>query len=160
MKAAVLYAPAPIAQRPLVIKEVPKPSPGPGEVLLRVLACGVCRTDLHILEGELPPLRTNGLVRWNSTISWSVTLTSPPTITQPAEPTHACGKETCWCECLRRSWVFPWSRYLDDAGPRSVDKLRLSHAALESWISSRVTARLAGVSHLRQWQIRTYRSCR
>ena len=62
MKAAVLYAPAPIAQRPLVIKEVPKPSPGPGEVLLRVLACGVCRTDLHILEGELPPLRTNGLI--------------------------------------------------------------------------------------------------
>ena len=62
MKAAVLYAPAPIAQRPLVIKEVPKPSPGPGKVLLRVLACGVCRTDLHILEGELPPLRTNGLI--------------------------------------------------------------------------------------------------
>ncbi|MBC5783472.1 zinc-dependent alcohol dehydrogenase family protein [Ramlibacter sp. USB13] len=35
----------------------PVPQPGPGEVLLRVRACGVCRTDLHILDGELPPHR-------------------------------------------------------------------------------------------------------
>ena len=38
--------------------ELPVPEPGPGQVLLRVLACGVCRTDLHILEGELPPHRS------------------------------------------------------------------------------------------------------
>jgi propanol-preferring alcohol dehydrogenase len=35
----------------------PVPQPGPGEVLVRVRACGVCRTDLHILDGELPPHR-------------------------------------------------------------------------------------------------------
>ncbi len=57
MLAAVLTAPQPIEQRPLVIQEVPRPEPGPGYVLLRVRACGVCRTDLHVVEGELPPLR-------------------------------------------------------------------------------------------------------
>jgi propanol-preferring alcohol dehydrogenase len=55
MKAAVLSAPAPISQSPLRIEEVPAPEPKPGHLLLRVLACGVCRTDLHIVEGELPP---------------------------------------------------------------------------------------------------------
>ncbi len=38
---------------PLQVIEVPAPIPGPGEILLRVLACGVCRTDLHIVDGEL-----------------------------------------------------------------------------------------------------------
>jgi propanol-preferring alcohol dehydrogenase len=42
---------------PLSRDEVPVPEPGEGEVLLEVLACGVCRTDLHILDGELPQLR-------------------------------------------------------------------------------------------------------
>lgn len=57
MRAAVLHKPAPINRNPLVIEELPRPQPGPGEVLLRVEACGVCRTDLHISAGELPPLR-------------------------------------------------------------------------------------------------------
>jgi len=39
--------------RPLRAADVPEPEPGPGELLLRVLACGVCRTDLHIFDGEL-----------------------------------------------------------------------------------------------------------
>jgi alcohol dehydrogenase, propanol-preferring len=56
MKAAVLTTPAPISHRPLKIEDVPTPELTPGNVLLRVLACGVCRTDLHIVEGELPPL--------------------------------------------------------------------------------------------------------
>jgi propanol-preferring alcohol dehydrogenase len=55
MKAAVLGAPQSVLARPLVIEEVPKPEMKPGHVLLRVRACGVCRTDLHIVEGELPP---------------------------------------------------------------------------------------------------------
>jgi alcohol dehydrogenase, propanol-preferring len=59
MKAAVLASPAPITDRPLRIQQVPKPEPISGEVLLRVHACGVCRTDLHIVEGELAPLRDN-----------------------------------------------------------------------------------------------------
>ncbi len=56
MKAALLSSPQSILQRPLQVAEVEKPRPGPGQVLLRVRACGVCRTDLHIVEGELPPL--------------------------------------------------------------------------------------------------------
>jgi propanol-preferring alcohol dehydrogenase len=40
--------------RPLRPAEIPAPEPGPGEVLIRVEACGVCRTDLHVLDGELP----------------------------------------------------------------------------------------------------------
>jgi propanol-preferring alcohol dehydrogenase len=55
MKAAVLASPADITTRPLRIDDVPQPTPAQGQVLLRVRACGVCRTDLHIVEGELPP---------------------------------------------------------------------------------------------------------
>jgi propanol-preferring alcohol dehydrogenase len=55
MKAAVLFTPASITQRPLHIEDVPRPPLAPGHVLLKVRACGVCRTDLHIVEGELPP---------------------------------------------------------------------------------------------------------
>lgn len=58
MRAARLRKPAPIGERPLEIGEAPKPELRSGEVLLRVRACGVCRTDLHIVEGELPPKRT------------------------------------------------------------------------------------------------------
>ena len=54
MKAAVLATPRPIAERPLQIIEVADPRVRSGHVLLRVRACGVCRTDLHIVEGELP----------------------------------------------------------------------------------------------------------
>jgi alcohol dehydrogenase, propanol-preferring len=57
MRAAVLASPARIAKRPLQVREVVRPEPRAGEVLLRVEACGVCRTDLHIVEGELPPRR-------------------------------------------------------------------------------------------------------
>ena len=58
MRAMQLAAPAPAAEAPLRLVELPVPEPAPGQVLLRVLACGVCRTDLHILEGELPPHRS------------------------------------------------------------------------------------------------------
>jgi alcohol dehydrogenase, propanol-preferring len=54
MKAAFLSAPQSILKKPLVVGEVPKPTADPERVLLRVRACGVCRTDLHIVEGELP----------------------------------------------------------------------------------------------------------
>jgi alcohol dehydrogenase, propanol-preferring len=55
VKAAVLTSPKPISERPLAVSEVAQPSPAIGHVLLRVRACGVCRTDLHIVEGELKP---------------------------------------------------------------------------------------------------------
>ena len=61
MKAAVLTSPNVILKRPLEIREVPRPQLKPGQILLRVRACGVCRTDLHIVEGELPP-RCNEII--------------------------------------------------------------------------------------------------
>ena len=57
MKAAVLNSPGSISSRPLEITQVPQPEPQAGHVLIKVRACGVCRTDLHIVEGELPPRR-------------------------------------------------------------------------------------------------------
>ncbi|HET6377481.1 MAG TPA: zinc-dependent alcohol dehydrogenase family protein [Methylocella sp.] len=42
------------AGTPLVMEELPDPVPGPGEIRIRVEACGVCRTDLHVVDGELP----------------------------------------------------------------------------------------------------------
>lgn len=57
MKAAILTLPQAVSNRPLKILEVPRPEPVEGQALLRVLACGVCRTDLHIVEGELPQRR-------------------------------------------------------------------------------------------------------
>ncbi|HKT45259.1 MAG TPA: zinc-dependent alcohol dehydrogenase family protein [Gaiellaceae bacterium] len=50
MRAMVLSAQG----RPLELRDLPVPEPGPGQVRLRVRACGVCRTDLHVVDGELP----------------------------------------------------------------------------------------------------------
>jgi len=57
-RAAVLHATGPATADRLRIEERDIPEPGDGAVLLRVAACGVCRTDLHIVEGELQPHRT------------------------------------------------------------------------------------------------------
>lgn len=57
MKACLLRTPARIEDNPLAFEECLKPEPGAQEVLVRVLVCGVCRTDLHVVEGELAPKR-------------------------------------------------------------------------------------------------------
>jgi propanol-preferring alcohol dehydrogenase len=57
MQAWIVTHPAPIRQQPLRRVELPRPEPGPGEVLVRMRVCGICRTDLHVAEGELPPRR-------------------------------------------------------------------------------------------------------
>jgi propanol-preferring alcohol dehydrogenase len=54
VKAWVVREPGPIGSRPLRLVDKPVPEPGPGEVRLKVAACGVCRTDLHVAEGDLP----------------------------------------------------------------------------------------------------------
>ena len=59
MKAALLTSPQNVQHRPLRIADVPAPQPRPGQVLLRVRTCGVCRTDLHIVEGELRPVQNH-----------------------------------------------------------------------------------------------------
>lgn len=50
MRAMILDQPG----RPLILRDVPKPTPGSGEVLVKIRACAVCRTDLHVVDGELP----------------------------------------------------------------------------------------------------------
>jgi propanol-preferring alcohol dehydrogenase len=57
MRVMVLHQPAPVANRPLQLEDVAVPSPGDAELLVRVEACGICRTDLHVVEGELPRRR-------------------------------------------------------------------------------------------------------
>jgi propanol-preferring alcohol dehydrogenase len=58
MKAWILNTPAPVNERPLTLSEIPLPEPLEDELLLRVNACGICRTDLHVVEGELPVRRS------------------------------------------------------------------------------------------------------
>ena len=58
MRACVLKSPASVESRPLELADLPAPAPGEGDLLVRVSACGVCRTDLHIVEGELAARRS------------------------------------------------------------------------------------------------------
>lgn len=57
MRRMMLTRPGPVATRPLRMEKTDIPVPGHGEVLVRVEACGVCRTDLHVVEGDLEPRR-------------------------------------------------------------------------------------------------------
>ena len=57
MRAWAVRQPGPIESGPLVMTDVADPEPGPGQVRVRVEACGVCRTDLHLAEGDLAPRR-------------------------------------------------------------------------------------------------------
>ena len=59
MRAWVVDTPSPIDSRPLKLVERPIPEPGAGQIRVRVHTCGVCRTDLHLAEGDLPPRRRN-----------------------------------------------------------------------------------------------------
>jgi propanol-preferring alcohol dehydrogenase len=57
VRALELQRPGPVAEGPLRLTERDEPAPGPGELLLRVAACAVCRTDLQLVEGDLPARR-------------------------------------------------------------------------------------------------------
>jgi propanol-preferring alcohol dehydrogenase len=57
MRALVVREPGPLESHPLIRVERPVPTPAAGEILVRVEACGVCRTDLHVAEGDLAPRR-------------------------------------------------------------------------------------------------------
>jgi propanol-preferring alcohol dehydrogenase len=61
MKAWILERQAPIKAKPLSYREIPLPQTGEGEIRIKVHACGVCRTDIHIAEGDLP-LRKSPLI--------------------------------------------------------------------------------------------------
>ena len=62
MKALVLQRPGPPDAEPLQFREVPDPVAGPGELLLRTAACAVCRTDLQLATGDVPPHRPNAVL--------------------------------------------------------------------------------------------------
>lgn len=55
MRAWVVHKPGPMASGPVRLIERPTPEPGPGQLLIKVVCCGVCRTDLHLAEGDLDP---------------------------------------------------------------------------------------------------------
>jgi propanol-preferring alcohol dehydrogenase len=72
MRAWHVETPGPVTGHPLSLHtDDDIPRPGPGELLLKVLACGVCRTDLHVTEGDLPP--PGGQESW----AWSTRSPSP-----------------------------------------------------------------------------------
>ena len=62
MRAWIVETPGPLAGHPLRRAELDDPEPGPGEIRVRVRACGVCRTDLHVVEGDLPPVSHEPIV--------------------------------------------------------------------------------------------------
>jgi propanol-preferring alcohol dehydrogenase len=88
MRAAIFDGAEAKPDRWLRVEEVPQPAPGPGEVLLRVLACGVCRTDLHIVEGDLPALRPR-LVPGHQIVGEVVAIGEPSTRQQPEAAAYA-----------------------------------------------------------------------
>jgi len=54
LKAMILKKARPVSEHPLVMGEMPVPEPGPGQIRVKVHACGICHTDLHTVEGDLP----------------------------------------------------------------------------------------------------------
>ena len=67
MQAQVLYKCQPVTEKPLVLTDLDKPLATADDALIKVHACGICRTDLHVVEGELD----NTMLGW--TLGWSRT---------------------------------------------------------------------------------------
>jgi len=67
MKAMILEHGGDVTTNPLQMGDLPLPEPGPGQVRVKVTVCGVCRTDLHVIEGELPPM-TRPIVPGHETV--------------------------------------------------------------------------------------------
>ena len=114
MAAWEVTEPGPIESEPLRLVRRPVPRPGPGELLVRVLACGVCRTDLHVSEGDLP-VRRPGVVPGHEVVGEVVGTgsgvggTPVGSLVGVAWLRHTCGR----CRfCLRGSGnLCPRSRY-------------------------------------------------
>jgi len=101
MKAWVVDTPGPMATRPLVAVDKPTPEPGPGEIRVRIAACGVCRTDLHLAEGDLVPKRRrvvpgHEVVGYVDAVGPGATRFTPGQRAGIAWLRHTCGR--CrWC---------------------------------------------------------------
>jgi len=127
MRAWVVTDPGPLDQSPLTLVERPVPVPGPGEVLVRVLACGVCRTDLHLAEGDLQP-RRSGVVPGHEVVGEVVRLGDGAERFQAGDRIgvawlrHTCG--VCrWCRTGREN-LSPKSLYTGTGAPGRGDHLR------------------------------------
>jgi len=114
MRAWVVSEPGPISGSPLALVERPVPMPARGEVLVQVRACGVCRTDLHLAEGELQP-RHGRVVPGHEVVGEVVQLGEGANRFRPGDRIgiawlrHTCG--TCrWCRAGREN-LCPESRY-------------------------------------------------
>ena len=114
MRAWVVSDPRPINQCPLVLVERPVPIPSRGEVLVRVRVCGVCRTDLHLAEGELAP-RGDHMVPGHEVVGEVVLLGEGASRFRTGDRVgiawlrHTCG--ACrWCRAGREN-LCPQSRY-------------------------------------------------
>jgi len=114
MRAWMVSEPRPISQSPLALVERPVPVPARGEVLVRVGACGVCRTDLHLAEGDLPP-RRSGVVPGHEVVGEVIQLGEGSGRFRTGDRVgipwlrHTCG--ACrWCRTGREN-LCPESRY-------------------------------------------------
>ncbi len=101
MRAWSVHEPGPVAGRPLVHGTRPVPVPGGDEILVRVDACGLCRTDLHLAEGDLPP-RAEGVVPGHQAIGRVVDRGPDATRFEPGDRVGiAWLRRTCgscrWC---------------------------------------------------------------
>lgn len=77
MRAALLQQPTRVENNPLTIADVPGPVPEQNCALLKVLACGICRTDLHIVEGDLPTRTQPLILGTRSSLKWCDVPTQP-----------------------------------------------------------------------------------
>jgi alcohol dehydrogenase, propanol-preferring len=105
---------APVDEHPLELVDLPDPTPGPGEVVLRVRACGVCRTDLHVAEGDLPPRRDH-VVPGHEVVGEVVDLGAGAGRFRPGDRVGVAWlRSTCgacrWCRAGREN-LCPSSRY-------------------------------------------------
>jgi len=102
MKAAVVRA----FGKPLVIEEVPIPTPGPGELLIKVMANGVCHTDLHAADGDWPTKPTPPFIPGHEGVGIVTSIGSGVTRFREGDPVgvawlhDACGG----CEYCRTGW--------------------------------------------------------
>lgn len=114
MRAWVVSEPGPVSGSPLTLVERPVPVPAGGEILVRVRACGVCRTDLHLAEGDLQP-RRGGVVPGHEVVGEVVRRSESTGRFRTGDRVgiawlrHTCG--ACrWCRAGREN-LCPQSRY-------------------------------------------------
>ena len=104
MKAVLLDRPGPIEGGPLRVAEVPAPEPGPGQILVRVEACGVCRSNLHMIEGDWQQRGVPAklpIIPGHEVVGTVVALGEG--VASPAMGTRV-GIQPLWSTCMRCEW--------------------------------------------------------